>query len=363
MKNLIDAGASNSYTGSVNPNFLRTPENRAFCQDQIHREPFSGRLSSTALVWPLQEPDFAGRSARGRTRCHKKMSIRPQEAWAKSVALREHRLSKVWSTRQTAKTGRLPGFTLIELLVVIAIIAILAAMLLPALSRAKSKAKEVQCVSNLRQLGVGLMLYADSCNYYPAGVGGPETGYLNGAWLWPALLREYMGGSQNKNVEIFKCPAAPNSAQWVVKFDSGNNGPAYGYFKSEVPLVPGSTNFMSYGYNAWGSFPSRPNYGLGVYTDYDKTKPTSVVKPTECIALADSNWDLKRKGDRDWSGFVGMYEERQWPLDLHSERANILFCDGHAQSLKRKLFVSQLNTNVKAPEPNRIWNIDNKVHW
>jgi len=63
--------------------------------------------------------------------------------------------------------------------------------------------------------------------------------------------------------------------------------------------------------------------------------------------------------------FIGMYAERQYPLDLHSKRANIVFCDGHAQSLKRASLVSQLNTGGTATwpnEPNRLWNIDNKVH-
>jgi prepilin-type processing-associated H-X9-DG protein len=81
------------------------------------------------------------------------------------------------------------------------------------------------------------------------------------------------------------------------------------------------------------------------------------------IALGDSNWDLKKKGDRDWSGFIGMYEERQWPLDVHNSRANILFCDGHAQAHKRKDLAAQLLTGRGSQEEvARRWNRDNTPH-
>ncbi len=261
---------------------------------------------------------------------------------------------------------RWTGFTLIELLVVIAIIAILAAMLLPALAKAKDKAKAIKCVNNLKQMGIALMIYADDNGYYPVAINNdPAHGGMWMAWLWPALLRSTMSKSQS--TEVFRCPSAPDSAQWVPKFGSGN-APAYGYFQDEVPLQAGVNNFMSYGYNPWGSANNESGaiQGLGGWTigSYP-TKSTAVVKPTDCIAIGDSNWDLTKNGDPAWSGYIGMYTERQWPLDLHNMRANILFCDGHVQAIKRKDFVSQLNpggTAISPPDPNQLWNIDNQVH-
>jgi len=118
---------------------------------------------------------------------------------------------------QYERASSQPGFTLIELLVVIAIIAILAAMLLPALSMAKEKARSISCINNLKQIGMGLVMYSDDNNDFlvPA-----EYDVRNGARYqegWPTLLYngKYLPAEKSgtfytvaSGSMVFRCPSA-----------------------------------------------------------------------------------------------------------------------------------------------------------
>jgi prepilin-type N-terminal cleavage/methylation domain-containing protein len=118
-------------------------------------------------------------------------------------------------SKRTCQTGPL-GFTLIELLVVIAIIAILAAMLLPALSSAKEKARAIHCLSNLKQIGIAVTSYSDDCKdtLIPA-----EYNVRKGAAVedgWPTILhnQKYLAAATTKGYyevpklgSVFRCPS------------------------------------------------------------------------------------------------------------------------------------------------------------
>src|SRR5690554_3780891 len=94
------------------------------------------------------------------------------------------------------------GFTLIELLVVIAIIAILAAILFPVFARAREKARQTSCLSNLKQMGLATLMYAQD---YDERYNLAYTSTAIGTLHWPILLEPY-----HRNAEIYECPSDPD---------------------------------------------------------------------------------------------------------------------------------------------------------
>jgi len=213
-------------------------------------------------------------------------------------------------------------FTLIELLVVIGIIAILSALLLPALKTAREQARAIKCLSNERQCFNGANMYASDFDYYPASAASGYTppGTSN---IWVGFIASYcgvspipLGGGDDSN-NIFKCPAIDN--QWLYK----------GYTYSENTNLCWNTNL--------GSCVDNSGFLVPVFV-----KTNKVVTPSKCLMIVDAVNDENHDGVMDavsyhvnwYFGWGGGQTKFAVNHRLGIPGGNYMMVDGHGYSIK-----------------------------
>lgn len=203
------------------------------------------------------------------------------------------------------------GFTLIELLVVIAIIAILAAILFPVFAKAREKARQTSCLSNVKQIGLACLMYCqDYDETLPRHCGQPTPNYP-----WWVEVAPYC-----KNTQMFQCPS-----------DSGSSVCAGG----SGAYPPGTPR--SYGYNL-STTPAGGNVGCTVQ------KLGSIPKPSGLLMLGENNNSAATAG-QTWMGYWNRASTTGDPtaadtVGRHNGGDNICFVDGHSKWMQTATILS-----------------------
>jgi prepilin-type N-terminal cleavage/methylation domain-containing protein/prepilin-type processing-associated H-X9-DG protein len=252
------------------------------------------------------------------------------------------------------------GFTLIELLVVIAIIAILAAILFPVFAQAREKARQASCLSNTKQIALGLVMYVqDYDELMPAAF--PQVAPINGGNVdripYDMQILPYV-----KNDQVYICPSDPWPRQhndlWDGKYRNKFLKRSYGYI-GRINTVEGNSKGQ------------RPDRNTGMCNDWGQpgTSLAAISEPADTVAICESwspndrgirsdseigspwgslftNCDTYKlpgrkvpaqtAGDRPPPGCSGDYANvaNRQPAKGHMEQGNYVFCDGHAKVLR-----------------------------